>query len=298
MRRFGQFLLIVGLATGALVRANGQSPDPGANVLAAAREALGGAKTLSAVKTILATGRTRQVRGDNLVPIEFEIAIELPDKYVRRDEIPAQESGPTTVGVNGDELIQVPIPTLPTMSARAGGPPPTAAQLEMARQARLGAVRQDFARLTIGMFASSFSSFPLTFTYVGQAEAPQGRADVLDVKGPTGPGAFSARLFINADTHLPIMITWRSPALAPSRGGGVSSASAAQPPSSSNSGPASAGQAPPESRIFYGDYREVSGLRLPFRLRRAVGPDTVEETTFDGFKINPKIDPKKFEVRK
>ena len=56
--------------------------------------------------------------------------------------------------------------------------------------------------------------------------------------------------------------------------------------------------APPESRLFYADYRDVSGLKLPFRLRRAVGADTVEETTFDNFKINPKIDPKKFDTRK
>jgi hypothetical protein len=68
------------------------SPDPQA-VLAAARTALGGEGRLSAVKALLATGRTRQVRGDNLVPIEFEIAIELPNKYVRKDEVPAQESG-------------------------------------------------------------------------------------------------------------------------------------------------------------------------------------------------------------
>jgi hypothetical protein len=38
-------------------------------------------------------------------------------------------------------------------------------------------------------------------------------------------------------------------------------------------------------------------LQWPFRLRRAVGPDTVEETAFDGFKINSKIDQKKFLVR-
>src|SRR5690348_2113074 len=82
-------------------------------VLAAAREALGGEKRLSAVKNFVATGRTRQVRGDNLVPIEFEISVELPDKYVRKDEIPAQESGPTSTGFNGDELIQLPIPAAP-----------------------------------------------------------------------------------------------------------------------------------------------------------------------------------------
>ena len=38
-------------------------------------------------------------------------------------------------------------------------------------------------------------------------------------------------------------------------------------------------------------------MQWPFRVRRAVGPDTVEETTFDGFKVNAKIDPKKFSVR-
>jgi len=34
------------------------------------------------------------------------------------------------------------------------------------------------------------------------------------------------------------------------------------------------------------------------RVRLALGTDTIEETTFDGFKINPKIDPKKFDTRK
>ena len=69
-----------------------------------------------------------------------------------------------------------------------------------------------------------------------------------------------------------------------------------------NSPPPAAPQAPQtgpsENRIYYADYREVDGLRLPFRVRRAVGADTIEETTFDRFRINAKIDPKKFEIRK
>src|SRR5580765_1681226 len=115
----------------AAIGAQTAAPDPAA-ILGATREALGGDKRLSAVKTFVATGRTQQVRGDNLVPIEFEIAVELPDKYVRKDEIPAQESGPTTIGFNGDALIQLPVPQPPV--ARAGGPPPpTEAQLEQQR---------------------------------------------------------------------------------------------------------------------------------------------------------------------
>ncbi|HEX3644847.1 MAG TPA: hypothetical protein VHT95_04525 [Vicinamibacterales bacterium] len=290
MRKIGQFLPAIGLAAVTLAGAQPSPPGAGAAVIAAAREALGGENKLAAVKTVVATGRTRQVRGDNLVPIEFEIDIELPDKYVRKDEIPAQESGPTISGFRGDELLQFPVPSPPP--ARAGGPPPpTAEQLAAAGRMRLNTVKQDFARLMLGMFTGSSPALPLTFTYAGKAEAPQGKADVLDVKGPAGPGALAARLFVNADTHLPIMLTWTAPT-PPSRGG--------MPPQGPPPGPpaASAQQPPPESRLYFGDYREVSGLQLPFRLRRALGPDTVEETTFDGYKINAKIDPKKFEVRR
>ena len=45
------------------------------------------------------------MRGDNLVPIEFEISIELPDRYIRKDEIPAQESGPTASALHGPGLL-------------------------------------------------------------------------------------------------------------------------------------------------------------------------------------------------
>ena len=55
---------------------------------------------------------------------------------------------------------------------------------------------------------------------------------------------------------------------------------------------------PTENRIYYADYRDVDGLKLPFRIRRAVGATTIEETTFDRYRINARVDPRKFEVRK
>jgi hypothetical protein len=314
MRVFAHVALIGTLAGWILahpVTPSAQAPgrDP-APILAAAREALGGEKRLSGVKNFIATGRTRQVRGDNLVPIEFEIAVELPDKYVRKDEIPAQESGPTSTGFNGDELIQLPVPAPPgappaAAAGRTGGPPaaaPSQAMLDAARNARVAAVKQDFVRLTLGMFAASFSSYPLTFTYVGQAEAPQGKADVLEAKAPPN---FSVQLFINSQTHLPIMVSWKQ---APGRAGGRGRGEGpppegrgrgdAPPAEGRGAPPAAAPPAPVEYRIYYADYREADGLQWPFRLRRATGPDTTEETIFDRFKTNTKIDPRKFEVRK
>ena len=79
------------------------------------------------------------------------------------------------------------------------------------------------------------------------------------------------------------MLTWQGAPAAPPRGG-----TAAPPPGSA------APSAPPENRLYYADYRDVNGVKLPFRLRRAVGSDTTEETTFDRFRLNTRIDPRKF----
>ena len=56
--------------------------------------------------------------------------------------------------------------------------------------------------------------------------------------------------------------------------------------------------APIEYRFYYADYRDVNGVKFPFRLRRAIGTDTTEETTFDRFRLNTQIDPRKFAVPK
>ena len=350
MRVFGQSAAIFCLAVSALAGQGGTAPAPpgaapgpvkgaeeAARLLSAAREALGGEKKLAGVTSFVATGRTRQVRGDNLVPIEFEIAVALPDKYVRRDEIPAQESGPTSTGFNGDGLIQLPLPDAPGAGRpggaapppRAGGPPPAAGAgpgrpggpPPDPRKARVTSIKQDFVKLTLGMFATSFSAYPLTFGFAGQAEAPQGKADVIDVKGEAN---FAVRLFVNSQTHLPIMVSWTVPVTsvtlkvagqpAPANlppGAVVAEVPAAPDATASQEDKdkytktvqdirrkAIADAKPTEHRIYYADYRDVNGLQFPFRLRRAIAAETVEETNFDGFKLNAKIDPKKFETIK
>jgi len=48
--------------------------------------------------------------------------------------------------------------------------------------------------------------------------------------------------------------------------------------------------------LFFADYKDVDGLKLPFRIRRAVGTETTEETTFDRYRINAKVDPRRFDT--
>ena len=332
-------------------------------VLADARKALGGDK-MAELKTLVASGRTRRVRGNNLVPIEFEILLELPAKYVRVDEFPAEDADPTSAGFNGDTLIQIPPPpaapaALPGAgpgragdAGRGAGPPPANAPLPSGatppagmpppggvppagvmppgaagarpggrgpamdpRRARLNNVKQDYARLALGLFAAS-SAYPLTFSWAAMAEAPQGRADVLDVKGDD---TFTLRYFIHSETRLPIMVTWNTPptnviVTVPGQPSPSTVAPGAVvvagPPAPAKDAPkeemdrytkevlalrAKAQATSVEHRLYFADYRDVEGLKLPFRLRRAIGTETTEETTFDRFRVNAKIDQRKFE---
>jgi hypothetical protein len=193
---------------------------------------------------------------------------------------------------------------------------PTPEMLAAQGKMRLNTAKQDFARLALGLFAAS-PMYPLTYAFAARAEAPQGTADVLDVKGE---GNFAMRLFIHADTRLPVMVSWQAPptnvivtvpgqpgprTVAP---GAVVITAPAPPPDAAPqeekakyakevAGLRAKAQASPiEYRLYFADYRDVDGVKLPFRLRRAIGTETTEETTFDRFRINTKIDPRKFTV--
>jgi hypothetical protein len=186
------------------------------------------------------------------------------------------------------------------------------------RRARLTTVKQDYARLALGLFAAS-GAYPLTFSWAAVAEAPQGRADVLDVKGE---GNFAVRYFIHSETRLPIMVTWTTPptnviVTVPGQPPPSTVAPGAVvvtgPPAPAKDAPkeemdkytkdvlalrAKAQATPVEHRLYFADYRDVDGLKLPFRLRRAIGTETTEETTFDRFRVNARIDQRKFEPLK
>jgi hypothetical protein len=313
-------------------------------ILADARAALGGEQKLAGLRTFAATGQSTRVSGDtSSAPTDVEMAFELPDRYMRKDVV-AQMMNMTitrTSGFNGDTAINIvdqPPAMGGTMIVRMGpgGPPPgvapTPEQEAKAKQQQLLSARQDFARFTLGVLLASPAVYPLEFKYGGQAESPDGKADIVDV---TGEGGFAVRLFIDVKTHLPLMLSWmaKEPLVmrTVSGPGGVTTtvgaAGAAQPPAGGNAmvvrkeGSAGAPATPEERekmmaqleqqrkdaeakartveyRLYYGDYRGVDGIQVPFRLQRAIDGKPVEETTLEKVKINGKIDPKKFEAGK
>jgi hypothetical protein len=338
MKRVFHFIVIAALAAEALVL--GQGADA-SRILADVREALGGDKKLSAVTSLTVSGRSTRVTGEtSSPPTDFEMAMLLPDKYMKKEVVAVL--GPNTLsrtsGFNGGELIEA-MDAPPGMGSggmviRMGGSSgsggmgtqQTPEQQAEVRKNTLLANRQEFARLTLGMFAASFKGYPLTFSSAGQAESPDGKADVIEVKGE---GDFAAKLFVDAKTHLPLMLSWmaKEPLRMSVGPGGVTSSSGGNGRVVAGGGAtvmqsfqggamtpeqrdqlmkdldqrmkdAEAQRRTVEYRIYYADYQDVGGVKMPSHIQRSIDGQPSDELALEKIKLNPKIDPKKFETVK
>lgn len=329
------------LAAGTVAAGQGRDAS---QILAGARTALGGPK-LEAVKTLTATGRTvTALPNGTSRESEFEMALELPDKYLMRSVLAAM--GNMSIyrmsGFNGGQVIEE-IDRPPSLAGggvmhiRIAGPggvtdPEKLSADEKADydQKRLVANRREYAKLALGMFAMPPAAYPLELADGGQAESPDGKADVIDVKGE---GGFAAKLFIDAQTHLPLMLSWMdkeplvmtmgpggnvvaggAPGAGMAAGGGNAtftrverSGGAPQTPEerdkmlkdlAARRTEAEAKLRTVEYRVYYGDYKAVGGVQLPHSIQRSIDGKPTEEMIFDAIKVNPKIDAKKFQVAK
>jgi hypothetical protein len=307
------------------------APDTRASeVLAASRKAIGDRK-LDELKTLSLEARVQRNVGAMQMSTDTEILLELPGRYLRADTGSGPMSGGFTSGFNGDKVIR---PAGANMSMAGGGmvvrfggpggpmPPPPGEKPSPEEQERIDKMllrnsRVELSRLMLGWFASAHPSLAAEFTYAGEAESPDGKADVIDVKDTEG---FTARLFIDRETRLPLMVTYQGPQPRmittggpPRRGAaaGAGQAGGETPPrrelteeerkkaaEEAEKQIEAIGTQPPamvEFTLFFDDWRDVGGIKFPHKLRRASAGATNEEWTVNKVKVNPKIDPKKFD---
>jgi hypothetical protein len=260
-------------------------------LLAQARTALGGDRNLDKVQGLTATGAYQRELGDRQVNGEITIDLLLPDKMLRTESM--RPMGDQTIemlqGVNGEQVLR--------HSRTIGGGPgmmirmaPPASGPEAEAQA-LQNQRADMARFALAFLLTSPSAMPLEFTYAGEAEADDGRADVVDAKGP---GSFVARLFFDKKTHRPLMLSYR----------GVAPRMIVQ--TRRGDGPPPAAGAPPEPlpprqivdmQLFLDDYKNVDGVLLPHHLSRSIDGKPNEEMTFKTIRVNPAFKPDAFTAK-
>ena len=322
--------LAAGIAFAQPVAFIAQEAGKAAEILAAARKAIGDRKldtlkTFSVQSALQRNVQTMQLNSD------VEILIELPDKYLRSEASSGGGGGFMMVagggvsGFNGDrplQKVQGGMPAGGGMVIRmggAGGPipgadgeKPTPEQLEQMKKTMVRNSQTEASRLMLGWFATAHPSIDAQYTYAGEAESPDGKAYVIDVKSADN---FAARLFIDEQTHLPLMVTYKGPqprmmtrtageAPAPAAGGHMITMSSSMTEEERKKAQADIAKQVQEMQkqppvtvdytVFFDDWRDADGVKFPFKMRRAMGSETTEEWTVSKVKVNPKIDPKRF----
>ena len=176
-------------------------------LIAQARAALGGDK----LKSLSVTGNYRRTFGQMEMAGEVSYDLLLPDKMMKTETMNPMPSLEITrvEALNGEDVWE-------DQQQHGGGggmmifrrgPGGPGADPQKAKEALQQSVRSDFARLAIGWLLTTPSSFPVEYSFAGEAESPDGKADVLDVKGP---GGFAIRLFLDQKTHRPLMLTYNA----------------------------------------------------------------------------------------
>lgn len=290
---------------------NAQDAVKGAALLAEARKALGGDDKLAAIKRLQVSGTFLRSTGpDQVIDGDFDVFVELPDKY-RRDEVTgfAGANVERSEILNGEQVADQSSGGLTGgggfpggggfgrggrgggdrgggggfrgggfggrrdqgQNVGAGQQDAGAAddrlkdQLRRVRQAELARLAFVWLLTTDGPVA-----------WIGTAQAPEGTADVLEVRPTNG---VPTRVFLDPSTHMPLMITWSGQ---PSRGGDIRrrGARASTPPPTPAQGEATL-------ELHMGEYKTVSGIKLPHLITRGTEGITQEELKIKSFKINP-----------
>jgi hypothetical protein len=305
-----------------------QEAGKAAEIIALARKAIG-EKKLDALKTFSVQSSLQRNVADRQINSEVEIVLDLPDRYLRQETSSGggtmMFAGGGVTGFSGDRSLQKPGAAVPMggrMVMRMGGPAgfsttpaekPTPDQLEQMNRAMVRSAQIEASRLMLGWFAAAHPAAKAHYTYAGEAESPDGKAHVIDVKNADN---FTARLFIDQQTHLPLMVTYQAPqprmitaggpARAATAGGGghvVTQAAGATEEERKKAQADAEKQiqemprqpvALADYQVYFEDWRDTDGVKFPFKMRRAMAGITTEEWTVNKVKVNPKIDPKRF----
>jgi hypothetical protein len=316
---------LVMVVTGAMTRGAAQDTKA-AELLARTRQALGGSK-IEGLKSLSVEASTQRNLAQMQMSGDVEILLEMPDKYVKSETSRGGMSMTMNTGFNGETAI------LPAGAAMTGpgtmvirmgpggpihgdAPKLTDEQKAEINAASLRAARSELSRMMLGWFGRAHPTLDAQYSYAGEAESPDGKAHVIDVKNGDG---FEARLFIDQNNHLPLMVTYkgRQPRMVTSRmpggaAGGAAQDAAPRPTRQLSDEERRKLQDETEARIkremaeqplvefsmFFDDWREVDGIRFPHVMRRGSGGETTEEWTINEVKVNPRIDAKKFAVER
>jgi hypothetical protein len=272
--------------------ASTQTDAKAEEVLTAARKALGGEDALTKVQSVTVMGANRRVMGEREFSSEVTLDLLFPDKYKRTEEMSFGQGGPSVTRVaaaNGAEVWDDGTnrggggfmrfgPGGPggNTPAAAGGTgarrEPTEEERQRFREAQAQRIKSERARYALIWFLKSDAAI----AYVGVAEAPDGKADVLEVKPE---GAAPMKLFVDQASHKPLMLTYE----------GVLPRMMVRGQRPSPEELEKMRSTPPQQATFevhFSEYKKVDGVLLPHVISQGVNGSVTEEFTIEKYKLN------------
>jgi hypothetical protein len=286
-------LSLVALAVACAVTVPALAQDRAQTVLADARKALGkGAQgQINALSVAATVRRVVPAAGNMELSSEVQLDVLFPDKYRRTETISiAQLSRTVTTGLNGADLFYDDGGAAAMMGMDPTKPGPQ-------RDETIKSLKSDMFRMVTVWLLAPPATMPATFTSAGVAEAPDGKADVVDVKGPD---TLNLRLFLDTGTHRLLMATYQSESVDPKQIMEVTQKYMAQakadPQGTVKALREEIEKLPKKSvtvQMHFSEPKTMNGLTLPTKISVDAAQGQ-EEWTITSFKVNPSLSPDRF----
>lgn len=311
----GVVFLLLGVAV-ALTPVSAQSDA--APLVAAARQALGGAAALDAITSLSLNGSSVRRSANVSISSSFEISYLLPDKFLKvsRRSFGGMMNFDITdyEGFNGDHPIKDTVaPNAPMPVVLPAGPPPTTPEaIEEARVKRLAIARATFVEAMLPLFVKLPAAYGLNVDAGGKVMLDKTEMDAIDIRRADGK---TWRLLLDPSTHLPAAITWKAKPIvtfststtstsrvAVGPGGIVRPADQPPPPNQTQpmlpSGDPTAGLPDADWVMMIRDYKVADGFNWPRRFTSSWNGNQWQDVRVSRYRINPKIDARIFEPGK
>lgn len=265
-----------------------EAADKAQQILAAARSAIGGEK-LKSLQSLTLEGEFRRTMGPMEMSGSANIDMLMPDKILKTETMVMMGSMEITrlEALNGDKAWE-------DQQTNGGG-----GMVMIRRGGKAGdpkgaedMIRGEALKTALGFLLTPPSSLPTTFSYAGEAESPDGKADVLNAKVPVGP---ALQLYFDQKSHRLLMLTYKGkrPRVLTHTGGAPPTEEELQKRMKESEEEA-AKQPDVEYQTRFSNYKEVSGIWLPHTISKGIESETNEELTITKVKINPSLKPEKF----
>ena len=305
------FALLAPLAVVAHLAAQPQADPKIDEVLKAARAAMGGDAALAKVQSATVTGSARRVMGEREMTSEVTLDLLLPDKYKRTEDMGFPGGPQLHARVRRQRrrhLGRCDQPrrrrdalrrtrrsgwarrrTRSGTGARQGQGQFTEEDRQRFRDMQAKRMRGELARYALIWFLKSDAPM----TYSGVAEAPDGKADVIEIKPE---GAAPMKLFVDQESHKPLMLTYEG--ILPRmffRGAGQGGGQNGQRPTPEEI--EKMRKEPPQQvtyEVHFSEYKKVDGVLLPHLITQGVNGKVTEEFTIEKYKLNSPLKPEQF----